>query len=952
MTPDRWKEVDRIWHAVLTRPEHERAAAVAELSADNSDVRLELESLLTNLAQASAAGFGSSAVAVPPVSLIGRSLGPYTVRALLGIGGMGEVYRAHDSTLGRDVALKVLPDLWLSDTGWRNRFEREARVLASLNHPNIASIYGVYESEPSPGPDPSIRALVLELVEGETLSDRLARHTGAAARRGLPADEAVSIATRIAEALEAAHARGVVHRDLKPANVKVTPDARVKVLDFGLATAGGSDGTGPDAGRSPATTLDTMQAGGLFGTAPYMSPEQARGHAVDKRTDIWAFGCVLYEMLTGTPPFGGEDVAGVLANVLGAEPDWTALPAHTTPTVRLCLRRCLEKDVRQRFQDIGDVRLALQGAFDVSPGERQARKRGSYPRLMYAGGMAAIAAVALVAFVAWSGRLAQPPLETRLEIVTPPASDPSSIAMSPDGRKVVFEAWEGGVSRLSLRRLESADAQPLAGTDFGTMPFWSPDSRSVGFFAETMLKRIDLADGFVRTLSSAPHPRRGTWNRDGTIVFGPVAMGPLQSVSAEGGPTRPATQLLKGQTSHRWPQFLPDGRRFLLMALGTPDVRGVYLGSLDETTVRRLSDRDSAFWFVAPDHLLTVRDGALFARRLTGGHSRVGDESLAVAPKVLISGVLTGYAAMATSSNGHIAYRSSAPYTQLVWLDRSGHQTSAIGEPDDSQPEISDLSPDGRTVAVQRMVNGNSDVWLVDTARGVPRRLTDDPGFDGAAIFSADGRRVVYMSDASADVWDTVHERAADGTGATARVFAFDRRDNHYPTDASPDGRFILYAHETGETQFDLWALPLAGKRTPIQVARTPFVETGGKFSPDGGWVAYISNETGRFELYVQPFPGLAAKSQVSVTGGFMPQWRQDGRELFFVGPGNQLMSVPVVRRGSSLETGEPRVLFTFPERWAGSYRASPDGQRFLIITVVKDASPITAILNWNPASR
>jgi Tol biopolymer transport system component len=935
MSTERWAEIDRVLNAVLARPQSEREEAIAQLCAADDELRREVESLLANLSHASAAGFGASpGISLPSGSLVGCQVGPYHVRELVGVGGMGEVYRAHDSTLGRDVALKILPDLWLADPERRGRFEREARVLASLNHPNIAAIYGVHDSVPD-----AVHALVLELVEGETLANRLS------GRENLPPDETMQIAVQIADALEAAHARGIVHRDLKPSNIKITPEGRVKVLDFGLArTLEGGDERNGAVASSPTVTVQHTQAGILLGTAPYMSPEQARGHTADRRSDIWAFGCVLYEMVTGRAAFAGADVTDVLANVLRADPDWSALPGSTPRALRLCLERCLQKDQRQRFHDIGDVRLALTGAFDLPEHTRPAHPARQMAWatwilvLLAAGGAAAIALA--------SRRAASQP-ETRLEIATPPAMDPMSIDISPDGRSVVVEAIDAGVPRLWLRRLDVSEGKPLAGTDFATLPFWSHDGRSIGFFGVEGLKRIDLEQGFVRTLAPAPYARGGTWNRDGTIVFGATAMGPLHSVPAGGGSVTQVTDLLPGQTSHRWPHFLPDGRRFLLMALGRPDVRGLYLGSLDDRAVQKVADRDAAFGFMPPDVLLVERNGGVMARRLSAdGLAVLEGEPIPVAPKLLVSPLMTGHWSLRTSAAGHLIHRVNAQRSQPVWLDRAGRQVGTVGEPDDSGMEIQDLSPDGRTVVVQRMVNGNSDMWAIDIDRGVLRRLSAEPGFDGMATFSSDGRRLAYMSDGATDVYDRLYVRSADGTGERALLADFGVSENHYPEDWSPDGRFILYSRENPKTQMDLFALPATGGR-PIVVAASEFSEAPARFSPDGRWVTYGSNETGVLHVFIRPFPGPGPSRQVSSSpGSFQPRWRRDGGEIFFI-ERDRMMSVPVGRSSTKLEFGPPRALFTLPPDVTRLFEPSVDGQRFLFMRTVTEASPITLIQNW-----
>jgi serine/threonine protein kinase/Tol biopolymer transport system component len=956
----RWQRAKEIFDEVVTCRIEDRLALLRELCGDDAALVADVESLLTadaargsvlehsidgelrgRVIEAVATALDRPSQTLGP----GERLGVYEITGFLGAGGMGRVYRARDTTLGRYVALKILPDLWLADPGRQARFEREARVLASLNHPNIASIYGVHESPPSSS-GPSPKALILELVEGETLAHRIISDAAPSPpRRGLPIDDVVRIASQVIEALEAAHERGIVHRDLKPGNIKITPEGRVKVLDFGLARAAGSVGGGSEIANSPTMTVAATQAGVLLGTAPYMSPEQARGRVVDKRADIWAFGCVLYEMLAGVPAFAGDEATDVLANVIKTEPEWAALPEGTPTSLRLCVQRCLQKDLRQRFHDIADVRLAIEGAFDLPAPEIEKTERRRHVRIAYAGVLvAALAIVSALALVAFAPRTVAAPPETRLEIVTPAAEDPLSLAISPDGRSVVFQGGQDP-PRLWLRTLDSTEARPLAGTEGGQHPFWSPDSRSVGFNANGLLKRLDLGSGLVRTLASRA-PVGGSWNNDGTILIG-SGIGPLYVVSAEGGTPKPATDLLPGQVTHRWPQFLPDGRRFVLFALGVPNERGLYVGSLSGGRVQRLSDRESGYRILSP-HVLFARQGALLARRASADFTSVQGGFVPVAPKVLVHRGLFGSAAFSSSSNGSIAYRASAGETQLVWLDRTGRAMGTLGPADDSQLLVSHLSHDGRSVAVTRTIAGNTNVWLLDSERGVPRRLTFGVN-DTSIVFSPDGSRIAHQAEGNRE-GTVVWERRADGTGGeTVLLQEADDYEFDHPRDWSSDGRYILYAVST-TTTLDLRALPLFGDRRPIDIARTPFNETAGRFSPDGRWVAYQSDETGRAEIHVQPFPGPGPKFQVSVAGGTLPRWRRDGRELFYIAPDRKLMSVPVTPSLDTLATGAPRALFTIST--TSFYEPSPDGQRFLMTAVVSEVSPITVIMNWKPPVR
>ena len=864
----------------------------------------------------------------------GTSLGTYSVVRLLGAGGMGEVYQARDTRLGRDVAIKVLPDGVANDPDRLARFEREAQLLASLNHRNISQLYGIEDSA-------GVRALVLELVEGPTLEERIAQ-----SRTGLPIEEAITVARQVADAVEAAHERGVIHRDLKPANIKCRPDGTVKVLDFGLAKAldepASSAIVAGNVSGSPTLTFAATRAGVILGTAAYMSPEQARGGSVDKRADIWAFGCVLYEMLAGRSAFAGATVSDTLVSVLSHEPDWTALPSTIPAGITTMLKRCLQKDQNLRLRDIVDARFQID---DARVAVSTAQQQSSLTWWGYAGWVAA-AVVALVASIAWMTADRTVPIdlpEMRLQIVTPPADDPFSFALSPEGRSLVYQARVDGRSQLWLRSLDRDEPQALMGTDGGTFPFWSPDGASVGFFADGLLKRLDLAGGFVRTLTNAPNPRRGAWASDGTIVFS-ASVGPMRSVSANGGSATDVTALLQGQTGHRWPQFLPDGRRFLFYAMGEVKVRGVYVGSVTDKTAQRVSEGVSPFALLYPGHVLLASQGALWFRRLARDYATFEGDLLPIAPRVLVNRSVNGLAALTVSTVGSVAFRTSEGSSQFVWFDRAGRQLAGVGDVDSDQRYLGNISVDGRTAAAQRTVNGNTDIWLFDVERGVPRRLTLDPSIDGEPIISPDGSHVVFVSDRKANVWD-MYERFADGRGE--ETLLLESGENKNPRDWSLDGRYILYASQSPKTDYDLWALAREGDRTPIPIAQTPFVENQGRFAPDGRAVAYESNESGRTEVYLQPFPGPGPKIQVSVGGGALPRWRRDGRELFYVGMGNRLMAASIVRNAAGLEAITPVALFNL--QGVSRYEPSSDGQRFLVDTPVATASPITIILNWKP---
>jgi len=863
------------------------------------------------------------------------SIAHYKITTKLGEGGMGAVYRATDTKLGRDVAIKVLPDSLAGDADRLARFTREAQVLASLNHPNIAAIYGVED-----------RALVLELVEGPTLAERLAQGP-------IPMDEALPIARQIAEAMEFAHERGIIHRDLKPANVKIRNDGTVKVLDFGLAKALSPEemsGTS-DAMNSPTLTARATQIGVILGTAAYMSPEQAKGKSVDRRADIWAFGVVVFEMLTGKRGYQAEDVSDTLAAVLTREVDWTALPADTPPRLRTLLRDCLARDPKQRLRDIGEARRVLDQLISGAPDSNAAAAssanvaapaRTPVWRRALPWTVAALAVVAAIAmFLRRAGSNVGGGPELRLQMVMP--GDTNTFAISPDGRSFAFSATaaNGNGVQLWLRPLDSEAAKPLAGTESSFIPFWSPDSKSIGFFAHQAMKRIDVESGAVQTLADAPTPRGASWNRDGTILFAPAGNGPLYRIPATGGKPEQVTQQRAQDASHRSPQFLPDGHHFLFWVHGPPDVRGVYVGSLDSKEFHRICVADGPAVFVPPNHILLVRERVLYAQRFDPAKMEIAGD-----PFPVTSGLSAGWASfmrVAASNTGLIVYRlDETTRRQVTWLDRSGRPAGTVGEPV-ADAAGADLSPDGRTLAIttRRGEGGAADVMLMDMSRGTLTRLTaEDSGY---AIWSPDGTRISFVA-GRVGLLD-LYWKAVGSSGPDEVMFASKEAKNL--TDWSPDGKYVLFSSQSPTTARDVWALPVDGAdRKPFPVAQTAAGETNGKFSPDGKWVAYQSDETGHDEVFVRPFPGPGPSVRVSTGGGQGAFWRHDGKELFYRTTDDHLMAVSVSASGKgTLDFGLPQSLFKIK----GSIVPETDGQRFLWLLPIGNDSqpPITVIVNW-----
>jgi serine/threonine protein kinase/Tol biopolymer transport system component len=941
-----WEKIQSLYHHALELSSEEREAFLANACGGDLELQREIESLLRPAGQHSefiekVIGHAATELVANPEGppLPGRILGQYHVGPLIGSGGMGHVYRAHDCKLGRDVALKTLQTEFALDPEWLARFRREARTLASLNHPNIAAIYELEEFG-------GTTCLVLELVEGETLQERL--------RRGpIPMDDALPIAKQIVEALEAAHERGIIHRDLKPANIKLTPGGRVKVLDFGLAKAF-QDQHATTLSNSP-TLMSASIPGIILGTAAYMSPEQAKGKEADRTSDVWAFACVLYEILTGHAVFGGETTTEILGAVLRGEPDWRRLPSETPQGIRRLLRRCLQKDRTSRLHDIADARIELDeaqtGEVDGHFPQMRARRRSKF----WVGFAAVLLLMVIVLLgvvsILYFNRSKAP--EIRVEVSTPSTSDPVSFAISPDGRRLVFVASNEGKSQIWIRALDSVAAKPLAGTDGARFPFWSPDSASIGFFADGKLKRIDIVGGAPQVLANATLGSGGTWNRDGTILFA-LGAGPLFKISAAtGGEPVAVTRLETGQTAHRFPQFLPDGQHFVYFVVGAA-AQGIYAGSLDGASSKSLTSADSAAVVSPSGFLLFVRQTTLFAQTFDFKRQELSGNPFPVAEQVAFNANLR--APGFSTNSGIVAYRtgSGGGARQLTWMDRSGKIVGTVGAPDVAALTDPELSLDGKRVAVSRTVNRNEDIWLIDAARGVPTRLTFDVASDQRPVWSPDGRRVVFHSNRKGVF--NLYWKSSSGAGADELLLESDR--NKGPNDWSSDGRFLLFRTNDPQTGFDLWVLPVSGDKKPFPFLKTPFDEREGQFSPDGKWIAYQSNESGRFEIYLQPFPGPGGKFQVSSNGGAQPRWNKNGKEIFYVSLDSKMMAAPVKLSldGQSLETGTPVVLF--PVRIAGGplpgaprqqYSVSSDGQRFLVNLATDEgvASPITLIYNW-----
>jgi serine/threonine-protein kinase len=922
----------------------------------------------------------------------GLRIGVYEIAAPVGAGGMGVVYRARDTSLGRDVALKVLPDAFSSDPERLARFAREARLLASLNHPNIAAIYGFQEAIVSTEAGPiALRGLVLEFVDGPTLAARLAEGP-------VPLELSLTIARQLADALEAAHEQGIVHRDLKPANIKLTlrasarssdphegpdfsgadaADLTVKVLDFGLAKALTGEPAGADPANSPTLTAQNTRHGVILGTAAYMSPEQARGKVVDKRADIWAFGVVLYELLAGRRAFDGEEISDVLACVITKEPDWSALPATTPGPIRTLLRRCLVKDRRRRLADIADARLDIDEALstpgaDAAPpaATASARLPATHPPAWrravpwaLAGTLAGILAI-VWARPAGEPERPAPPLHLAAAIGADASlsavDQGAAAALSPDGTVLAFVGRVADrPAQLFLRKLDQLEPSPLEGTDGAASPFFSPDGQWLGFFADRKLKKVSIRGGAPVTLCDASNGRGGDWLDDGTIVFTPGygAGANLLSVPVDGGTPKPFIPLQPGEATQRWPQILPGGQAILYTS------HSAATGFQDASVVvHRLSDgartivqRGAHYGRYLPSgHVLYVHEGTLFAVPFDMERLAVAGQPTPVVSEV-VSSSATGGAQFATSRSGTLVYLSGGPamYTANInapiqWLTRTGQMTTLRASA--SGWTAPTFSPDGQRLAMAQVSRGPGswDIWILDWAREIETRLTLDPGFDQNPVWTPDGRRITFGSARADPSANNIYWQRANGSGGVQRLT--ESRNPQVPLSWHPGGRLLAFQEANPQTGRDILILPITGDEangwkpgTPTVLIDGPAGETGAAFSPDGRWLAYVSNETGRNEVYVQPFQRPGARLQISADGGTDPAWSHARPELLFSTlDRRQVMTASYGIDGESFraEKSRPWTDARITPRFGSSFALHPDGER---VAIAPDAEPAAA---------
>jgi Serine/threonine protein kinase len=873
----------------------------------------------------------------------GTRLGPYEIVSAIGAGGMGEVYRARDTRLDRDVAVKVLPAHLSSSEEMRQRFEREAKAISQLSHPHICALYDV-------GREGETEYLVMEYLEGETLSDRLVKGP-------LPLEQTLRYGVEIAGALDKAHRQGIVHRDLKPGNVMLTKSG-IKLLDFGLAKA-----VAPVGAQSGLTSLPTMagatgrnltEAGTILGTFQYMAPEQLEGKEADARSDIFAFGALLYEMATGKKAFAGKSQASLIGSILRDDPPAISEVAPMAPPAfNRVVKTCLAKDPEDRFQTAHDVKLQLAW---VAEGGSQAglpapvvARRKNREKLAWAVAAVALLAAAL-AVAGYVRRAPTPPLMARFDVAAP--ENMTSIDMprvSPDGRSIAFNATDAsGKTRIWIRALNSLSAHALEGTEGTTRPFWSPDSRFLAFFAEGKLKKVEVSGGPPQKVCDAPTGADGSWGSEGAILFDGVTGDPISRVSAAGG--TPVVEVkpdpARKETQVAWPEFLPDGHHFLYMASGQKPEDNTYrLGSLGSKESKVVAPAQTLITYAPPGYLLFVRDKTLVAQRFDLKSLKTIGEPAPVAEKIGTDSV--GLARFSVSRNGVLAYRTGDSGNRLLWLDRGGKELETAGGAGEYGNPAFSRKGDRLAFNAVDARSGKQDIWVRDLSRKVNSRFTFGAGDNLCAVWSPDGGRIVFTSDKGGGI-NSLYEKPSSGQGEEKLLLKDEGR--LIATDWSRDGKYIAYSRR-GKEGWDVLVLPTFGDPKPIPVVAGPFNELWPTFSPDGRFIAYQSNESGRAEIYVQTFPNASGKWQVSTAGGVDASWRSDGKEIFYRAPDQQLMAVDV-QAGESFQAGIPQPLFPGrvpPGASRNRYAAAADGQRFLFVAPLgRDAmTPTTVVLNW-----
>jgi serine/threonine protein kinase/Tol biopolymer transport system component len=941
MTPERWRQVTDIFHAARAKEPEDRDEFLRQACSVDPSLRGDVDALLAADDAAGTFGRTGSLESMPHLQP-GTSIGPYRVEALVGAGGMGEVYRAIDTRLERTVALKVLSTDLSAALDSEARFQREARLLAALNHPNVSQIYGVED-------DAGVRAIAMEFVEGPTLAARIADGP-------LGLVPALDIAHQLTEALSAAHGQGIVHRDLKPANIKVTPAGLVKVLDFGIAKLTHPDG--PRAGDGTVPASDLTRDGAIVGTVSYMSPEQARGLVVDRRTDIWAFGCVLFEMLTGRPAFDGGTASDTLARILEREPPWEALPAGVPAGIRTLLRRCLQKDATLRLHDVADARLEIVDALTPPADPSHASTLNPRERRLWTA--LAAAAVITVGALWWASgrtddRTGTAPALVEFGIRLPDNHVPwGGVAVSPAGNRIAAGTFSLK-SQLWLHSLDSNESRALAGTEETSQPFWSPDGAVLGFVQSGSLRTIDPDSGLRATICAVAGPPAGaTWNRTGVIVF--ATERGLFEVPAAGGV--PARLALSDEGPAGFPGFLPDDRHFIYFAW-KPGGGSIRVGSLDSAGSTWLVDSDLPAAFVPPNILLFVRGTALMAQPVDLDRLELVREPVTVAPDVS-AGVRFDVQATFSASATVLAFATprGGRAGQLSWFERTGQSVGAVPQPPGGEYLNPALSPDGRRIAVNLMDprTGDWDIWLVDVERGVPSRLTFDAAPDADPVWSPDGREIVFASERGERLG--LYRQAVDGSTPSEPVLMMeDEVAALVPTDWTRDGRYILYTQSlsgrrAGAGRRTVWALPLAGDRTPIQLLDGAFAPYAARLSPDGNWLAYTSFKTGAAEVYVRRFLMPGQDEQISHGGGVHARWTKDGRELVYWAVPGGLDAVDFTSNGSTFTIGARRPLVQSPVLslidGRTHYDVTRDGRRLLARQPVgPPGAAIAVVLNW-----